>query len=263
VNAPNVQLAEQPEHVDALARRHDAAVAAAKKRGCDAERQALHDAGACSQAVVALSAALARDLLDRDDVLYSNYDRRVAAGTLASTRPEWDRERVVSDGLIYGRWGREVVFAALSCDGRGLDSYGEVHLELHEPAVSHRATVLEENAMVFARAHALTGDKPLPAGHLARWSDRGRLAVCKLHGHLKRGCTLPVCQGMLQTRAKARDDERCIEVHIFGTFNRQAVRHIAAPRPRRSVLTAQRLAALTLRILEERAPTLGIDWSTH
>jgi hypothetical protein len=147
---PNVKLA----HAEAafLTTRADDARADAAKRGADGALMDLEAAIAGSLAVVNMEPDFLIQLISSDKVHCTAYAKLVSAGARRPSTPDDDQHRTAVDGLVFGSWGTEIAYAALSLDGRGLGSYGSISIELREVAISDRASVLEEIAFGACRA---------------------------------------------------------------------------------------------------------------
>jgi hypothetical protein len=225
-HAPNVQLAAL--HGDALDARFRAAQDSARSAGRLGAFERLCEVAAATHAVVNMSLGAAYSLVVREDALYAPYQRQVAAGVRAPAELENDRRRLRVEDALYGTYAGEMVYAALSADGRGLGSYGSVQLELRDEAVAHRATVLEQNSFDLERRFGTE----LPAGYLARWTERGKLAGAKLVDALD-GVPDPPDErtlGALILRTQGdRASDDFLEVHVYKTFNRDAVRRVVMP----------------------------------
>jgi hypothetical protein len=226
-HAPNVQVAAQ--HSDAL----DVRFAAAQEKAHDAGRlrafERLCEVAGTTHAVVNLSLGAAYSLFVREDALYAPYQRQVAAGVRAPAALENDRRRLRVEDALYGTYAGDMVYAALSADGRGLTSYGLVQLELLDVAVAHRATVLEQNSFDLERRFGTE----LPVGYLGAWADRGKLAGAKLVDALGGGAGLPddrALGAMLLRSEGDRGSDDFLEVHVYKPFNRDAVRRVVMPR---------------------------------
>jgi len=218
------------------------------------ERVAEHTA-----AVVNLPVGLAHGLFIGEIPLYSPYEQQLKGRLRTPAKPEDDRQRRAVGGLLYGSYGEDIVYAALSADGRGLSSYGLVHLELEEVCVAYRSTVLEENSYSFMKRHKVTPGRPLPRGYLARWQDRGRLAVAKLARNVSGDLDEEACRGLLLQSEGDRASDLFLEVHVYGTFDHQAVRSLALPGDAAADLLDE-VRQVQLKALKERLDRSGVPW---
>jgi hypothetical protein len=225
--APNVQLANLAAQIEKLNDRFESARAIAAH---PAGVEQLLDIGACTKAVINVSVSAAVSLFIAKAPLYSPYEVLVDARARSAASFTFDRERRATDALLYGQYGKNMVYAALSADGRGLTSYGPIHIELLENTIRYRATVLEENSYDFMNHHALTPGTPLPGGYLARWHERGKLAVTKLAKHLTENMGEASYQALFLYSDGNRETDSFMEVHIYGDFNWQAIHRLWAPK---------------------------------
>ncbi len=253
---PNVKMA----HAEAafLSARADAARADALTRGADAALGALATALGSSLAVVNVDVEFLLQMLSSDKVPYTAYGKLIAAGARLPGAPDDDRNRSAVDGIVFGSWGTEIVFAALSLDGCGLGTYGRVSLELREVAISDRASVLEENSWDYVARHRIVaGDKVVPVGYRAPWGTRSEVGVAKLGSRVNATTTSADHPGLvLSSDGVDRRKDEFIEVHIFGSFNRRAIQRITVLQKPKTSGERQRL-----KDAKKTAKTLGIGWT--
>jgi len=248
---PNVRLAEARQgDVDGRANRIRAA---AGGRHASAQLRAFEAAVERSQAVVNVDASFVHRLLSSDRALYANYAKLVRAGVRLPAPLRDDQRRTAVEGILFGSWGEQICYAALSLDGRGLTSYGPVSLLLKSANVSQRTTILEENSYGFVQRHKMFAGDPIPLGHIATWEKRSRLAVAKVGGDVKKRTTA-VDYPRLLLRSASRATDQFMEVHVWGTFTRDAVEQVTAP------LGADDIDRALLAAAKESASKLGIRW---
>ena len=251
---PNVKSAAS--EAAELQGRWEAARLDARGRGCDAQVQALEDALSAVHAVVNVDVGFLHRLLTNEHTLYSAYGKQVAAGVRAAASSEHDRQRTSVEGLLFGSWGNELCYAALSLDGRGLTSYGEISLELRDAAIDDRASLLEENSFDFVRRHRLVPGDPLPRGYRAPWADRARLAVSKLASSVHEATTANDHARLLLAANATRTTDDFVEVHVFGTFNQGAVAGVQV------IGDAENAAdQVLLQAAKAKAAKLGLRWT--
>ena len=155
---------------------------------------------------------------------------------------------------LFGSWGKEILYAALAVDGRGLGSYGPVSVELEEKMIALRASVLEDNRYVFVTRQKILAGGAIPPGFRSPWATRSEVGVAKLvtpttnsNDHAKL---------VLSSDGVDRSKDEFMEVHIYGTFNRRAIKRITVLRAPTDPTEAQRL-----RDDQTIAASIGIDWS--
>lgn len=257
LRASNVQMA-RAEKAE-FERRYKIALRRAKKRKTIPVLERLEQVAAASDAVINVDIGFAYHLLTEENPLYAPYAKQTQAGVRALARFRDDSRRKTVEGWLFGSHGDMVVYAALSADdGRGLTSYGPVHMKLDEVAIAHRASVLEENSFTFAEKHLPEHPEGPPPGYRATWDQRGQLAAAKLESRLAPETQEESLPALLLTAGKERSDDDFIEIHIFEGFNWQAVIALRAPSPDSSGLNDVQKAQL--RALKSEATEKEIDW---
>ena len=216
--------------------RYSDAVNAAKSRGAGTTLLAFEKVMASSGAVVNCTLPFLRDFATQGKTLYANYHKGVHAGVRKIALQENDQQRTVVDAIMFGSYASSISFAALSLNDRGVESYGEYALKLRTITIADRATILEENSFDFVDHKKLGPKTSIPLGCRSDWDDRGRLAVAKLEPSLDTG---PIQSGgfkrlLLSSEGNFKTDH-FMEVHIFGTFDFNAVEAISGPVPKRGM----------------------------
>lgn len=212
---PNRRAAEndRPE----LLRRLGEAEAGALAKGTAHFRANMDALADKSLPVIAMPIAVCDDLLRGDK--YRNYSQRITSGerNLASEIDHADREMV--GGKLYPGYQQNIVYAALSSNGRGLTSYsGEVAVRwTADPHyIGVRASLLEENSFTFFEKNGLGRlGASFPKGYRAVWEDRGHLIAAKLLPRLTTATSESSLQGLLLTAGTTRADDEFIEIAIF------------------------------------------------
>jgi hypothetical protein len=142
----------------------------------------------------------------------------------------WNRLRGIADTILFGDLNKQQIrFAALSLDGLGLESYGDCSMTLRRDMIEHRATVFEENSVMFMKRHSINGvdDFTVPPGYRAVWHRRADLCLSKLSGSLDRASpTDQFARILLSTGAKPEDDD-FVEVHIWGPITIRSFQHVS------------------------------------
>lgn len=221
---PNVRLALRKDEIDALERRFEGARLLAGKKGVQREFEALAlYAQSESQVVIAMSATTAIGVLDSDKSNYTNYDALVSSGARSTADYPEDAKRLMVSGSLFGTHGADIIYGALSLDGRGLPTYGDVYVTLKAVAIERRASFLQSNSYDFFDKF---GNDSRPFGYRADWSRRGKLAAIKL---MEEGQILPGqgeeewAQLVLKSDGKNRNRDEFIEGHIYGPFNSYSI----------------------------------------
>jgi hypothetical protein len=131
----------------------------------------------------------------------------------------------VADELLFPNYRDYISFAALSLNGVGCWYYGSVHLVLAEFAIAERASVFEENSLLFCEKHGLGVHKPLPPGHRAVWAKRNLLATAKLEHAIDSTTTVSTMPELLLSRSDAPDAD-FVEVHIYDRLDRNSIQAV-------------------------------------
>ena len=250
---PNVRIAEKAEEAEALDDRYFRALIDAEGRGdlskveeFEAEVQAI------SQAVVAMDVDTLCELANNPNELYSNYKLMVLAQARRPASLSNEQRRMAVDGKLWGTFGQQIRYAALSLDRRGLSSYGNCFATLRNLHVEHRASILEKNSYEFVEA---SPSQPLPLGCRSGWRNRHRVAVAKCAERITAGTRKEEFAAILMESGIARHQDDFIEVHIFGPFDFKAIEAISV-----SGKFTERRDQLTLEIIRKRATAEGKIW---
>jgi hypothetical protein len=220
---PNVIAAKNPAEQDALALRHQAALNRADPAVAAVLQQFATAVGKRSQAVIARYATEMFALAANDKALYASFYELVQAKARLPSDNFWDSVRGVVDEKLFTHYKEHIRFAALSLDGRGLRRYGDCFFVLKEAMIAHRATVFEENSVVFMDRLKLPLTAELPTGHRALWQDRGRLAVVKLADAISPNLVEGDFPALLIRDGTKPEDDQFIEVHVYGPFSIHSV----------------------------------------
>jgi hypothetical protein len=223
---PNVRTAARADEIRALEERYQKALEESETNGCSLILEKFAEAVKQSSAVINCRLNFLHFFITDDRNLYTNYEQ--SAGKTRKPAPlPYDRERRGIGGTLFGSYAPDIVDAALSLDGSGLQSYGPYTIKLREIAIRNRATVLENNSYDFVRKHNLIapGNKP-PPGYIATWDNRHKLAVAKLREYITAGTTEADFPDLLLSSTGDRATDEFIEVHIYGTFDFNAIESI-------------------------------------
>ena len=172
----NVNMVSAPSELEALERRYvdakkiSANVALLEKF----EERVRYD----SKAIINLDFSTLKAIVLNGDV-YKSYQKLLKENKKQIAEDVFDRKRMKVDGYMFGSWGEEITFAALSLNDKGLSSYGKIAAILDEIAIKERATLLEENSYSFALTDQRLMKDEIPKGYRSVWVDRHKLAVAK------------------------------------------------------------------------------------
>lgn len=257
VGAPNVRSAEAHAELAALETRYSEVVGRCAARGTGPVLRRFETALERSSAVISCDLSTVRNLIENSKSLYTNYHQTVRAGIRKAATEEFDRHRRAVDALLFGRYGEELTFAALSLTGRGLCSYGGFFLQLRDIAVAGRATLLEENSFNFVEHHNLGFGTQVPLGYRSSWNKRARLVVAKLADQLSADTSDDDFANFLLFDSGERKNDQFVEVQIYGNFDLAAVDRIYSPQPKGG---AERT---TVAVLKELFENSGRRWGFY
>lgn len=228
---PNVRAAGKEEEVRALQLRVADAQTDALTHGYDAILKDFGDAVSGSVAVICRALGKVSELLSSDSQLFGTFYQGISSDTRLPEDNEWDRIRQAVDSLLFPFYYQELRFAALSIDGSGVTGYGEYCVVLNDVAIKERASIFEENTIVFVKRHRIVAGDRIPVGYKATWENRGLLAVAKLSSRLS-PTTAPADYQSILINSGATDSD-FIEVNIYGPIHRRAVKRVSGPEPHR------------------------------
>lgn len=225
---PNVTTAHALAEKVGLKDRYQAARNEAQTRSAGVLVQQFEEVVAQhSHAVIARSFGEMIRLASSDSEVYSTFYNLVQAGIHIPKSEKWDKYRGIVDEMFFPYYKEHIRFAALSLDDNGLINYGEFSLVLRNDMISHRATVFEENSMLFVKKRNIHPMEDLPAGYRACWEDRGKLAVAKLSRNIDSNVmSNNFAEVLLKNGANSGEDE-FIEVHIYGSITIRTLKKIA------------------------------------
>lgn len=234
---PNVQAAGSAEERNALNLRYQTAINGATSQGADEAIKDFEAAVTGSQAVIARSLNDLLRMATSDKEIYATYHQVVDAGLRLPSDEKGDILRVQTDDALFSGYKQHIRFAALSLDRIGLRNYGEFSLVLRENMIAHRASVFEENSVVWMRKHRIKISEAnnLPKGYRAIWSDRGKLAVAKLSKKIQSTTQPHSYPGLLLQQGATSEDDQFIEVHIWGPMTRRTFERVIVKQPQRQV----------------------------
>jgi hypothetical protein len=234
----NVQAAQDATEQAALEQRYQSAKNAAIAQGSNLPLQDFEVAVAKSRAVIARSLSDVLRLVTSDKQLYATYYQMREAGLRLPEGSKWDVLREIADTLLFPGYKQEIRFAALSLDGIGLSNYGECSIVLRDEMIAHRASVFEENSVIFMKRHNVDvwGWEPgkLPKGYRATWDERAKLTAAKLAEKIDAGTTSDQYSAILLRQGATSEEDEFVEVHIWGPMTALTIERIivTAPKPR-------------------------------
>jgi hypothetical protein len=221
---PNVNECSQKEELNALNKRYKKKIESARNKGHQNKIAKFEEEIKKSLAVINIDLEYLHSLIVRG-APYSNYQLLTSGEAREFGRPETDKERLGVEGTIFGSYGRNIRYAALSLDGTGLKSYGDFAIILSDKAVRLRATLLEENSYNFVKRHKILAGNKIPKGYRAVWKDRYKLAVAKLAEKALLTKKENYATIVLESTGDRKKDE-FIEVHIYGKISKESVQAV-------------------------------------
>ena len=207
-----------------------------------------------SEAVVTLYAPEVFRLAVNDKELYASFYDLVRAGVRLPSEGFWDQVREAVDSRLFNYYKEHIRFAALSLNRRGLSHYGDCYLVLKENMIAHRATVFEENSVVFMHRRQVPITGELPTGYRAIWQDRGRLAVAKLAASISPNTVTADFPTLLLRDGKKPEDDQFVEVHIYGSLSIYSVAEVSL---------GGRGSAIRRKALTEKLAKYGVSLKSH
>lgn len=224
-----MRAAQRPDERAALERRYNEATERAVTRGADS---ALHNFEAVvnqeSQAVIARSLTEVQRLAESDNELYATFYQLRNAGVRLPEGRKWDVLRTLTDDALFWGYKEEIRFAALTLNNLGLSNYGECSCVLLNDSIAHRASVFEENSVLFMEHHdiRLAKANDLPRGYRATWEDRAKLCVAKLGDRIDSTTTKTEYAAILLRNGETSTDDEFVEVHVYGPMTARTFERI-------------------------------------
>jgi hypothetical protein len=186
-----------------------------------------------SVAVICRPLAQVKELASSDNALYATFYQLIHAGTRLPAENVFDRHRESVDSNLFPIYKDHIRFAALSLDGKGVDSYGGFSVVLRSNTIESRATVYEENTFLFFERHGIGATQQPPLGYRTVWAERDKLAAAKLHHEFQPSTRESQFPGILLKSTGDTKTDDFVEVHIYGPVNRRSIDRVIGKRPRR------------------------------
>jgi hypothetical protein len=233
-----VYAARDGGEVAALEGRYRDAKHAAQTRGAEALRavESFEAEISKTRAVIARSPEELQRLTTSDREGYASYYELVEAGVKFPSGNKWDNLRSQTDDTLFPNYGKRIRFAALTLDGRGLPNFGDYFLVLRTDMIEHRASVFEENSVIFFSKHfrrELDDEPRLPRGYRAPWGERGKLCVAKLADRIDAVTPRGAYSAILLRPGPASEGDDFVEVHVWGPMTIRTVERVIPNKPTR------------------------------
>lgn len=227
LGAPNVRAAKRPQEKRVLSTKYQRVHNHCNKAGTTNELALLERIiNEESKVVVAMPPLAARSFLTSTSGLHATYEQQVNAGIRAPANAKDDSARNAVGSVLFGSYNSDIHYGLLSLDGRSLKSYGTVFLSLKTVAVKDRVSFLTENSflLVVSLKTAIRGE--IEPGHRACWEDRATLTAIKLGERLQPGHNKHDFAAFLVKDGATREEDSCVEAHIFSTFTPASIDNI-------------------------------------
>jgi len=229
---PNVRSADAQDEVARLQSRVDAAHVSAKARGCFDELIEFGENVKTSKAVISRPLAKIHELLSNERTSYVSFQKEVNSGARQAEDNEFDKVRKQYEEALFPHFSAEIIFALLSLTEAGMVGYGTHTMTLKDKMIGHRSTVFEENPHNFVEKHGIVLNQPIPPGYRASWGSRHDLAMAKLHSRIDSATEKAHHANIIATDNGGSGNSDWIEVHIYGSINRNAIENVSGPKPK-------------------------------
>lgn len=228
----NVIVANSDKERSELERRYDEAKTDAISRGAEIALQNFENAVSNSKAVIARNELEVLRLATSTRQLYATYYQQMEAGLRLPDGDDWDVVREIADSLLFPKYKKDMRFGALSLDGVGLVNYGSCSICLRNEMISHRASVFEENSVLFMKRKKIrVSDSDLPKGFRASWDHRNNLCVAKLAGSIDSTSDPNKYSELLLKCGESSADDAFVEVHIWGPISVRSMEKVTITTP--------------------------------
>jgi hypothetical protein len=245
----NVDAADDDAEAAALRRRYQSARQHAQARGAATAVELFEAEVSNSRAVLARSAGELQRLGTSDREVYATYYQLLKAGVKLLKGERWDALRGAADRALFTGYEDHIRFALLSLDGAGSSGYGECFIVLRTEMIAHRASVFEENSVLFMKHQGVRMEDAhrLPKGYRATWGERPKLCVAKLAAKIDASTPPGAYSALLLRPGSSPEEDDFVEVHIWGPMTIRTMERVTFnPRKRtpRAVIKShqQRLA---------------------
>jgi hypothetical protein len=176
--------------------------------------------------IIAVPASAARAFFQDPRSLYQGYETLVGNGMRTPAPQDFDAERHAVSGKLFGHFAKNIRYGALSLNSYSLKNYGPVHIQLKDIAVKNRVSFLFENSYLLFRQLDVRASSPVPSGYRCSWLNKKELVASKLEPDLSSGSGKTEWENILVNNGKTRDEDRCVEAHIYDSFNVDAVQNV-------------------------------------
>jgi hypothetical protein len=244
-----VKAAQVPSERAELEARYQAALRKAESRGARKVLEAFEVATRSSKAVIARPFREIERLSSSDKEVVSTFYQLMRGEVRLPHGNKWDVLRGLADEALFPGARESIRFAALSLDGSGLPHYGDCSFVLRESMIAHRASVYEENSAIAMKKHSYDP----PPGRRATWEERGKLGVAKIGEEVESTTTSGRFPGLLLQAGSTPEEDRFVEVHIWGPMTIRSMERVVMTAPRKGQRSAYSA-------IEARLKAVGVAW---
>ena len=219
LEAPNVRWAKKERSW--LKKRYKKAKKHAKKKGHHKNLVRFRNQVRRAVAVINLDIDFLYSFITNEEILFSTYQKIDGAEARKPKSFNIASQRLVAEASLFAEYGKEIRYAALSLNGKGLSSYGNSTIILDERYIKKRATALETDSIKFLKLHPKK-----PKGYVSTWHEKYKLAVAKYANQIEASTTENQFEDILLFSEGDRSTEEFIEVHIYGPISLEAVKEV-------------------------------------
>jgi hypothetical protein len=161
----------------------------------------------------------------------------------------------LADEALFPYYKDKIRFAVLTLDEAGLSNFGDCFLVLRTEMIAHRASVFEENSLLFFSKHfaPILGKPHLPHGYRATWDERAMLCVAKLADRIDDATKPGAYSGILLRQGSTSEEDDFVEVHIWGSMTIRTLERVIFKEP-----TSKVARAITNRANKQRMAKFGV-----
>ena len=232
LGAPNVNMVSTEEEINALQKRYEDALNEAGLNGTGKiinEFELYFNTHAKAIKNLPFAVLHAAAVYDTD---YQSYYRSVELGQRSIAKPTDDQKRSVLDSFLYGSYGKDMNYATLTLNNKGLYSYGDCAIIFNEDSIKFRSSVLEENSYKFVETHKINFELlNIPPGYRSTWQNKLKLTIAKLYKRFKTNTIEADFASIVLHCNGDRDLDQFLEVHIYKELTNLAVRAVFIPVP--------------------------------
>ncbi len=211
IGYPHIREVNQKEEIQALERRYQQAKSTAEVNKTSQALNKFEDYVKNACAIINIHIDFLYNFVTNDKDLYSTYDLQVKGQVRKPADKQDDHNRKTAEAILFGSYGENIRYAALSIDGTGVKSYGPFAIKLRNIAIENRTVLLENNSFDLLKKRQLS----IQAGYRATWKEKYKLAAAKHADEISVDFTKNDCAGILLFSEGNFDTDRFIEVHLY------------------------------------------------